>query len=148
MVFQVKRLSHLGVKVRDLRRSIEFYERVLGFRLYLDYRNGALPGHDTVVGMVGDVAIELVHDDHTAANAPVDPDGVGWSCVSFGVDDIDVAVASLRADGVDVTDPLQFPAARCAFFRDPDLNLLEVIELPGDATALSDLYSGSTSNAR
>ena len=121
-------LSHLGLKVRDLDRALSFYERVLGFRLVLDQRNGVLPGHETVLGRVGDVTIELIHDDRAGEDTTGDPDGIGWSCVSFRVADIDAAIAQLRASGATVTDPIDFPAARCAFFRDPDGNLLEVID--------------------
>lgn len=123
------RLSHVGLKVRDLARALEFYERVLGFRIVLDQRDGVLPGHETVLGAVGSVLIELIHDDGVRADAPVDPDGLGWSCVCFRVDDLDASVARLRSLGVDVLDPVQWPAARTAFFRDPDENLLELIDV-------------------
>lgn len=136
-VIDVERMSHLGVKVVDLDRAIEFYERVLGWELALDYRNGALPGHETVVGIAGGMAIELIHDDQPL-DTPPQPDGYGFSCVSFSVVDVDAASAALRAAGVEVIGPIPFPLARAAFFRDPDGNLLEVIQLPGGARSLAD----------
>ena len=124
-----RRLSHLGLKVRDLPRALEFYERVLGFRTVLDQRGGVLPGHETVLGAIGETLVELIHDDPVVADAPVDPDGVGWSCACFIVDDVDAEVEALRALGVEVIGPIAFPAARTAFFRDPDQNLLELIDV-------------------
>lgn len=132
---RVRRLSHLGVKVRDLTRALDFYVRVLGFEVLLDQRGGVLPGHETILGTVGEVAIELIHDDATSVDDPVDPDGSGWSCVCLVVDGLDAAVADLRRLDVDVIGPIQFPAARTAFFRDPDGNLLELIDVDLRASA-------------
>jgi len=126
---QVRALSHLGLKVRDLDRAFAWYQRVLGFEVVLDQRNGVLPGHETILGRVGPVLVELIRDDGVVADAPVEPDGIGWSCVCLRVDDLDAAVAEVRAADVDVLGPIQFPAARTAFFRDPDQNLLELIDV-------------------
>jgi len=37
------RLQHTGIKVRDLDRSIQFYEKVLGFRLRSRHEPGSHP---------------------------------------------------------------------------------------------------------
>lgn len=134
-VIEPRRVSHLGIQVSDLARSLAFYEDVLGYKLFLDYRHGALPGHETVIGMIGDLAVELIHDpnvaDHAATPVPI---GLGYACVSFSVDDLDAAGEALRANGVEATPVLQFPAARVVFFRDPDGNLLELINVDGAET--------------
>lgn len=140
----VRRLSHIGIKVHDLDRSIDFYARVLGFRLEVDQRGGVLPGHETVIGIIGDVAVELICDAALSSEAAVDPDGVGFSCLSFSVHDLEETRSALSALGVDATQPIQFPQGRACFFRDPDQNLLELIELPNGATALAQVVTART----
>lgn len=140
----VRRLSHIGIKVNDLDRSIDFYVRVLGFRLEVDQRGGVLAGHETVIGIIGDVAIELICDATRPSDVALDPDGVGFSCLSFSVHDLEDARRALLVLGIDATPPIQFPQGRVCFFRDPDENLLELIELPKGATALAQVVSART----
>ena len=52
--------SHVGISVTDFDRAIDFYTRVLGFRVVADARAG---GHPRVLLAVDDVTLELLTPD-------------------------------------------------------------------------------------
>lgn len=62
------------------------------------------------------------------ADQPGDTDGTIWS-VSFDVDDLDAMVAQLRAAGTTVdVDPANHASGGIAWVRDPDGNLIRLVE--------------------
>jgi catechol 2,3-dioxygenase-like lactoylglutathione lyase family enzyme len=131
--------SHINVKVSNLDRSLHFYERVLGFRLVYD--NGAKMAQDRVlIGIVAGTALELTLPGD-GITAPRDATSAGYSCITFSVPDVDAAYAALLAEGVACEGSLTTldTGTRLAFFRDPDGNLLEVIDFKGPIT-LADLF--------
>ena len=128
-------LSHIGIRVSDLARSIDYYRRVFGFRAVYD--NHAGPDADRVViGIIAGLAVELIKPADAQAGPaaqPVDPNALGFSGITFSVDDVDEAFAALQAQGLANMDPPKTvpPGIRLVLFRDPDGNLLEVIDLKG-----------------
>jgi catechol 2,3-dioxygenase-like lactoylglutathione lyase family enzyme len=127
-------LSHIGIFVSNLERSLDYYRRVFGYRLYYD--NHATAGQDRVViGIVADVAVELVERAEATrpeTGSPADIGGNDW-CISFSVAGVDAAYIALRAHGLANMDPPVTLAngMRSAIFRDPDGTLLEIIDLKG-----------------
>ncbi len=114
---------HIALFTADLERLRDFYTNVLGLE-----EVGRFEGRPIVFVAAGATAIELVGD-----KAPDEPRGQGWNHLALEVGDIDAAVAALEARGVvfqgpPADFPPEAPRARIAFFRDPDGNLLELIQ--------------------
>jgi methylmalonyl-CoA/ethylmalonyl-CoA epimerase len=99
------RIDHIGVAVEDLDSAIKLYER--SFEMELAHRETVeSQGVEAVLLDVGDGHIELL--------APLGPDtpvgkfiakkGAGIHHVAYAVEDIDVALAQVKAAGLKLID--------------------------------------------
>jgi len=120
-VMRVLGVHHVAVEAEDLAAARAFYADLLGLPVRDDRPDGIRPGHWL------DAGAQQVHI--------VLPEGVG-NHVALEVDDIDAAVAELRAKGVDVPDPYGIgglprrPGEACQTqFRDPFGNRIELTQL-------------------
>jgi lactoylglutathione lyase len=148
MTLPIQRLSHVGICVADLERSLRFYRDLLGFTAEHDLEVAGEPT-DTLLRMQDTrlqavyltrdgVRIELLH----FASPPAPPrrarvmNEPGLTHLSFRVADLQAAVRELRAAGERVLDEtvLDFPAFESAacFVVDPDGQLIELVQAPGD----------------
>ena len=147
----LQRLTHVGLCVSDLERSLWFYRDLLGFRFAHDLEVEGEPT-DTLLRLRGvklhavylerdGVRIELLH----FASPPAPPARVralhehGLTHLSFRVADLEATLAALRAAGGRVLDQTvirlpEFQAAAC-FVTDPDGQLIELVQAPGDPAA-------------
>jgi len=148
----IKRIRHTGLVVRDLERSLVFYQ-TLGFRLWKrEVETG--PFIDTVVGMGGvrlewaklhapdGSMVELLQyhshpDRRSLKNAP--SNRLGCSHIAFTVDDV-LAMCTLidHLGGSTVNMPVESPSGkqRVAYCHDPDGILMELVEdLDGPASS-------------
>jgi catechol 2,3-dioxygenase-like lactoylglutathione lyase family enzyme len=119
-------IDHFVIRVRDIERTAEFYERVLGAeRVALTYGRGGLRFGQTQINL---------HDKGSTPD-PI-PDVVpapGGGDVCFRWDgSTDEALAYLAQHGIEaILGPVDRMGAggrgRSVYFRDPDGNLLELI---------------------
>jgi methylmalonyl-CoA/ethylmalonyl-CoA epimerase len=99
----IKQISHLGMAVRDLEKAREFYRSVLG----LSSAEPITGGDGTIqVSMVkaGEVMIELlqpVGNEGVMAKF-LEKHGEGFHHICYEVEDINEAVSSLKASGMEV----------------------------------------------
>lgn len=105
------RVTHVGVCVRDLGRSIAFYEQALGFT-EVGRREASGPETATILGVPG-AAIELVYLERDGLRieliayaggvrgdgAPRAMDQVGFTHVSILVDGVDELASRIEAHG-------------------------------------------------
>jgi catechol 2,3-dioxygenase-like lactoylglutathione lyase family enzyme len=146
----LQRLTHVGVCVSDLERSLRFYRDGLGFAHEHDLEVAGEPT-DTLLRLRGvelkavyltrdGVRIELLH----FASPPAPPARArtmherGLTHLSFRVADLDATLTALRATGERILEEtiIRFPdfgAAAC-FITDPDGQLIELVQSPGDPT--------------
>ncbi len=125
--------SHAGIYVSDMARSISFYRDLLGFDLRYDSAPGQ-PGDRVVFGLIAGLAVELVKKAELGVTAaPVAADGMGIANLSFSVPDVDQAYAALLARNLaNMDQPTTLPSGvRLVLFRDPDGNLIELLDLRG-----------------
>jgi glyoxylase I family protein len=123
---QVKGIDHVSLNVKDIRASVEFYGKVLGFR-----RLETVPfeGFSLVYFQVpGGGRLELF--DYGGKNPKTDRDETeaGLRHLAFEVDDVNEAERYLVAAGVRITLPatdLPSLGSRVLLFLDPDGVTLE-----------------------
>jgi glyoxylase I family protein len=130
MAVEVIGIDHIYIAVRDLRRSEEFYDRVMGV---LGYRKGASE-------IAGDPHIHYFNRQFGFSLRPAregttdhNPYAPGLHHFCFRVVDeraVNRAATALRAVGVEVTEPRYYPEYApdyyATFFDDPDGLRLEV----------------------
>lgn len=99
----IKKISHLGVAVRDLEEAREFYRSVLK----LESSDPILDGEEAIeVSMVqvGETIVELlqpVGNEGVIAKF-LEKRGEGIHHICYEVDDINAEVTSLKAKGIDI----------------------------------------------
>lgn len=136
---QISRVDHIGVRVKDLARALDFY-RVLGFELHWKDEHDAV----AIIRNARDVEINLVYNanaDGGGRNILMDVGEKypGYTHVALRVESIRAAIEALRAHRIRITQgPVSFgqDGHVSVFVRDPDLN---VVELRGREEDLSSL---------
>jgi lactoylglutathione lyase len=135
----ISRVDHIGIRVKDLARALDFY-RVLGFELHWKDANDAV----AIIRNAHDVEINLVYNanaDSGGRNILMDVGEKypGYTHVALRVESIKAAIEALRENAIRITQgPVSFgrDGHVSVFVRDPDLN---VVELRGREEDLSSL---------
>ena len=100
------KIDHIGVAVRDMEKSISFYEKVLGGKLIDRYTSEA-------VGVESEIAIMEVSGSRTELLAPtnnttspiarfIKQKGKGVHHIAYRVDDLDEALKELKEKGIGI----------------------------------------------
>jgi catechol 2,3-dioxygenase-like lactoylglutathione lyase family enzyme len=149
----IRRLSHLGICVADLERSLRFYREGLGFREVSALELSGEPGA-TLLGLPGvslrarylerdGARIELLHYPVPGAlgeGRPGPMNARGLTHLSFRVDGLDAVVARLVELGGALLAASRIGSARlgmqAVFVSDPDGTRIELVEAPGDPERL------------
>ncbi len=124
------RLSKIGtvcVPISDSDRAIEFYVDKLGFEKRVDVPFGDGYRWVEVAPAGADTTIAL------APPPPGQPVGNAQTGITLQTNDIDAVHADLKSQGVDVDDDVSRmgdPVPPLLWFRDPDNNVLMVVEVP------------------
>jgi catechol 2,3-dioxygenase-like lactoylglutathione lyase family enzyme len=145
-------MNHVNINCYDFDRQLAFYRDVLGC---VSVARGGTPesgavfdelgypgqhGARTEVLAVGDQTrgpyIELIQWVQVGADHRAGPRDIGMARIGFVVDDIDVNYNSLMEAGADVLGPphdggVGKSRVKAFFFRDPEGNLLEMLQFAG-----------------
>lgn len=128
----IKGISHLGVAVRDLEEAREFYRHVLG-----------LESAEPIIGGEGTIKVSMVDTGNTVIELlqPIGSDGVmarflekkgeGFHHICYEVDDIDAAIAAVKAKGLEILgEPRPGAEGMTAFIHPRDTHgvLIEFVE--------------------
>jgi catechol 2,3-dioxygenase-like lactoylglutathione lyase family enzyme len=139
------RVSHLGICVSDLERSLAFYRDALGFAVESELCVDGEPSETLLrlrpvklraVYLVRDgVRIELLHyasPGHAGDGSPRAMNQLGLTHLSFRVDDLADAAARLETHGACVLRDTRIDnerlRAKAVFATDPDGTLIELVE--------------------
>lgn len=144
------RTLHLGLRVADLQKSLEFYAAV-GYEVI-----GTVPetplGQLTMLKLPGDefVSLELVHDP-TEGDVTI---STGLSHFVIQVDSMDATLAELASHGIDAGQPSSPDGSEdflTAMIVDPDGNRIELVQWPAghpDGLSAADWADGSGRSGR
>ncbi|CAG9460473.1 unnamed protein product [Pedinophyceae sp. YPF-701] len=128
---RVSGVHHVAVICDDLKRSLDFYQGVLGLELNPERPHDKLP-YDGAWLWIGSEMIHLMElpnpDPTDSESRPTHGGRDRHFCIA--VEDLDPLVQRLDRAEVQYTKSKSGRAA--VFFRDPDMNTIEVVQLPGD----------------
>lgn len=125
------RLAHTMIRVTDLKKSLDFYTRMLGMQVLrsTDYPDGKFT--NTFVGYGPEAsypAVELTHN--WDQDKPYDLGG-GWGHLAIEVPDVYETCQQLEKEGVKITrapGPMKHGTRNIAFIEDPDGYKIELLE--------------------
>jgi hypothetical protein len=128
-----QRITLITLGVRDLERSVAFFER-LGWRRSVKHAEGV------AFFQCGGIALSLFPRSELAKDANVPPEGGGFSGVAIAYNtrskgDVDAMLAEAVSCGAEIVRPAleAFWGGYSGYFRDPDGHLWEVAWNPGFA---------------
>ena len=126
-----KRIDHIELLTAAPERAVAFYTGALGFRERERMRIPQTPSGplDLVYLELGGTTLEVMC--YPEAQAPIAPRSaetrLGWQCLALEVEDMDGALAALKAHGVEPAwGPMKRPDYARAEIRDPDGNPIEL----------------------
>ncbi|HEU5314653.1 MAG TPA: VOC family protein [Chloroflexota bacterium] len=124
------RFNHVALRVRDVARSLAFYEGVLGFReaFRVDRTDGSLGLIYVQFGP--DQFVELFEGGDEARQPEPHPKGSGFLHFCLTVEDLPAALAELREKGLTIGEPYRGTSGALIYFvEDPDGNKIELAEM-------------------
>ena len=124
-----KRIDHIELVTESPERAIAFYTGVLGFRLRSRDRVPASPlgPLELVYLELGGTTVELMCYPEAQPPRREEGERLGWRMMAIEVEDMDAALAYLKAQGIEPTwGPKKRPSYARAEIRDPDGNSIEL----------------------
>jgi lactoylglutathione lyase len=128
----IEKIDHIGIRVSDKKIGIDFYES-LGFVTLDDI--GFEQGHPVIMQHSSGVVINLLGPALASKEnilMDVTDKHAGITHVSFKVSSMDEAKEFLKERGITQTGEMNFKGMHAIFFRDPDLNVIELDAYAGD----------------
>ena len=125
-------IEHLGLAAPDPVALKDWYEKVFGARVL--FSNGTTPPA-FIIEMPGGAWLEI-YQGHYGAEETSDNRLHGWRHLALRVESIEQAKQELQNKGVELTEQVK-PAGgggSVLFFRDPEGNLLHLVERPANWT--------------
>lgn len=128
---RLQALNHIGVRVRELQRSVDWYAH-LGFRLVWqseEYRVACLRNDEIGVELNLIVNADGANDGRNVL-MDLEQKHPGFNHLSFRVPSIDATIRALDEAGIEIREgPVSLGGEIAVFVRDPDLNVVELAEI-------------------
>lgn len=132
----IKKIDHIGIRVREKTRSTDFYE-ALGFELIVD--TGFEKGHPIMMRHPSGIVLNLLgpSTEEKDENVLMDIDQkyAGYTHMALKIDSLADLEAFLTERDIEITGRFTFKDMNSIFVRDPDRNVIEFDEYPGDDPA-------------
>ena len=126
-MLDIKSVNHIGIRVRDKSRSMDFYEN-LGFQLIQDV--GFDKGHPVIMKHRSGVVLNLLGPANTIDGSnilmDVDEKYPGYTHIALTVSSLDDAREFMKTNGVEISGSFSFQNMSAIFIRDPDRNVIEL----------------------
>lgn len=123
-------VHHIAFHCHDIHAQEKFYARHFGFKRVWTFNEGQ--ANEFLMLRSGACCLEFFPKK---AETPADTRGgeqpIGLRHLAFSVDKLEPAIDALKADGITpdpILDKLPVPGLRICFFRDPEGNIVELME--------------------
>jgi lactoylglutathione lyase len=122
------RFRYVGIRVKDLDRSVDFYTRLLGMRVKERLKINETKGE--IVDLVSEderFTLELNHYEKDSPHNTTYIVGEGLDHLAFDVDDLDKAIEEMRSEGYRVILEVKTEKSRWAYVEDPNGIWIELL---------------------
>ncbi len=129
----IEKIDHVGIRVRTKERAVAFYQQ-LGFAVVAE---GVFEkGQPIIMEHPGGVVINLLGPasvgDGSNILMCIETKHAGYTHMALRVRSLEQTKAFLQQHQIPITGTLAFQNLRAIFIRDPDRNVIELDEYPGD----------------
>ena len=132
----ILKIDHIGIRVKEKKRAIDFYEK-LGFKLIVD--TGFEKGHPIMMQHASGIVLNLLgpstEKDDENVLMDIDKKHAGYTHMALKIQSLAELETFLEANDIEITGRFSFKDMNSVFVRDPDRNVIEFDEYPGDDPA-------------
>ena len=114
-------MNHIGLFVKDLATSVEFYVAFFGFPVIKEFGSG---GAKIALIDIGGGQVELIQRPEPNKSSSLGD----WGHIAFHVPDFDKKLMKLDSLGLEKRMVTMADGSRLCFFADPDGHMLELME--------------------
>lgn len=113
------KFGHIGIKVLDMEKSLEFYKNILEAKILKDY---SYPESRIVFMEVGGTIIELIGKEKNTKRemGPIEH-------IAFKVESLEEKMEMLKNNGIEYSDVKVVGSAKLIFFLGPDNERFEFV---------------------
>jgi lactoylglutathione lyase len=122
------RFRYVGIRVKDLDRSVDFYTKLLGMKVKERLKINETKGE--IVDLVSEderFTLELNHYKKDSPHNTTYIVGEGLDHLAFDVDDLDKAIEEMRSEGYPVILEVKTEKSRWAYVEDPNGIWIELL---------------------
>lgn len=115
------KFSYVGIRVKDLEKSIDFYTKLLGMKVKGRSKMERTKGEVvSLEGEGGGFELELNYYERDSPYYTEYTVGEGLDHLAFGVEDLTKALQEVRASGYNVVSEVKSDKSRWAYVEDPN----------------------------
>jgi glyoxylase I family protein len=124
-------INHVALNCRNVAAQEAFFSKHFGFKRSRTFNAGK--PNEFIMLRLGPVRLELFPTDFAkTADQKGGEQAIGFKHLAFDVPKLDPSIDALRAAGIEADRVIDFnetiPGCRLAFFRDPEGNIIELME--------------------
>ena len=132
----ILKIDHISIRVKEKKRTTDFYEK-FGFELIVD--TGFEKGHPIMMQHASGIVLNLLgpSTEQKDENVLMDIDRkyAGYTHMALKVESLTDLETFLHENNIEITGRFTFKDMNSLFVRDPDRNVIEFDEYPGDDPA-------------
>jgi lactoylglutathione lyase len=134
-IIRVNAIDHINMSVNSLEESISFYEKLFGFEIIEDSRNGSIPpnkfgAHYVIMG-IKQCAYLALHQSLQKGDGQHNGSPIRLAHFGFHVEDFDRVIAKLKTHSVSFLygeKYLEWAHSRSVYILDPSKHEIELVE--------------------
>lgn len=134
-MIRVNAIDHINMSVNNLEKSILFYEKLFGFEIIEDSRNGSISpnkfGAHYVIMRIKQCAYLALHQSLEKGDGQHNGSPIRLAHFGFHVEDFDTVIAKLKSQSVSFLygeKYLEWAHSRSVYILDPNKHEIELVE--------------------